>query len=205
MKVLIADQFETSGLEGLAAAGCEVVFDPALKDDELVSALRETRAEVLIVRSTKVTAAMMDAGDLALIVRAGAGYNTIDVAGRVGSRDLRLELPGQELDRGRGAGVRPHPRAGPSDPGQRRGAARRTLEQEGVLEGEGPARPDARAARFREYRPGTGAAGTGLRHGYRHLVAPLRGRRPRSSPDLRLYGLDPASRDSRVTHPPDAA
>ena len=80
MKVLIADPFETSGLEGLAAAGCEVVFDPALKDDELATALQETRAEVLIVRSTKVSAAMMDAGDLALIVRAGAGYNTIDVA-----------------------------------------------------------------------------------------------------------------------------
>ena len=80
MKVLIADPFETSGLEGLTAAGCEVVFDPALKDDELATALRDTRAEVLIVRSTKVTAAMMDAGGLALIVRAGAGYNTIDVA-----------------------------------------------------------------------------------------------------------------------------
>jgi D-3-phosphoglycerate dehydrogenase len=34
---------------------------------------------VLVVRSTKVTAAMMEAGNLALIVRAGAGYNTIDV------------------------------------------------------------------------------------------------------------------------------
>ena len=80
MKVLIADPFETSGLDGLQAAGCDIVFDPALKDDELGAALRESRAEVLIVRSTKVTAAMMDAGDLALIVRAGAGYNTIDVA-----------------------------------------------------------------------------------------------------------------------------
>ena len=80
MKVLIADPFETSGLDGLQAAGCDIVFDPALKDDELGAALRESRAEVLIVRSTKVTAAMMDGGDLALIVRAGAGYNTIDVA-----------------------------------------------------------------------------------------------------------------------------
>ncbi len=79
MKVLVADQFEQSGLDGLAGAGCEVVFDPSLKDDALVAALRESRAEVLIVRSTKVTAAMLDAGDLALIVRAGAGYNTIDV------------------------------------------------------------------------------------------------------------------------------
>jgi D-3-phosphoglycerate dehydrogenase len=79
MKVLVADQFEQSGLDGLEAAGCDVVFDASLKDDALVAALRESRAEVLIVRSTKVTAAMLDGGDLALIVRAGAGYNTIDV------------------------------------------------------------------------------------------------------------------------------
>lgn len=79
MKVLVADQFEQSGLEGLEAAGCEVVYDPALRDDALTVALGETRAEVLVVRSTRVTAAMMDAGSLALIVRAGAGYNTVDV------------------------------------------------------------------------------------------------------------------------------
>ena len=79
MKVLVADQFEASGLDGLAAAGCEVVFDPGLKDDALGAALRDAGAEVLIVRSTKVSAAMLDGGDLALIVRAGAGYNTIDV------------------------------------------------------------------------------------------------------------------------------
>jgi len=42
-------------------------------------ALGETRAEALVVRSTRVTATMMDAGSLALIVRACAGYNTIDV------------------------------------------------------------------------------------------------------------------------------
>jgi D-3-phosphoglycerate dehydrogenase / 2-oxoglutarate reductase len=80
MKVLVADPFEGSGIAGLEAAGCEVVHDPALKDESLVDALAETRADVLIVRSTKVTAEMLDAGALALIVRAGAGYNTIDVA-----------------------------------------------------------------------------------------------------------------------------
>ena len=81
MKVLIADPFEPSGLEGLKAAGCEVVYDPDAKDDRLIEAVRSTGAEVLVVRSTKVTSAMLDAGRLALIVRAGAGYNTIDVAG----------------------------------------------------------------------------------------------------------------------------
>jgi D-3-phosphoglycerate dehydrogenase len=81
MKVLVADKFEKSGIEGLKAAGCEVISDPDLKDDALTEAIRSTGADVLVVRSTKVTTPMLDAGRLALIVRAGAGYNTIDVAG----------------------------------------------------------------------------------------------------------------------------
>lgn len=80
MKVLIADKFEQSGIDGLKAAGCEVSFQPDLKDDALTAAIGETGAEVLVVRGTKVTEPMLDAGRLSLIVRAGAGYNTIDVA-----------------------------------------------------------------------------------------------------------------------------
>jgi len=80
MKILIADKFEQSGLDGLAAAGCDVVYQPDLKDDALTRAVRETGASVLVVRGTSVTAAMLEAGALALVVRAGAGYNTIDVA-----------------------------------------------------------------------------------------------------------------------------
>jgi D-3-phosphoglycerate dehydrogenase len=79
MKVLLADKFEKSGIEGLKAAGCEVIFEPDLKDAALTEALAKTGAAVLVVRSTQVTEPMMDAGRLALIVRAGAGYNTIDV------------------------------------------------------------------------------------------------------------------------------
>ena len=81
MKVLVADKFEKSGIEGLKAAGCEVVYEPELKDDSLTQAIASTGADVLVVRGTKVTAPMLDAGRLSLIVRAGAGYNTIDVAG----------------------------------------------------------------------------------------------------------------------------
>jgi D-3-phosphoglycerate dehydrogenase / 2-oxoglutarate reductase len=80
LKVLIADKFEQSGLEGLKAAGCEVVYEPDLKDDALMEAIRSSGADVLVVRGTKVTEPMLDAGRLGLIVRAGAGYNTIDVA-----------------------------------------------------------------------------------------------------------------------------
>ena len=79
MKVLIADKFEDSGRAALVAGGCELDYQPDLKDAALVTALATGGAEVLVVRSTKVTRAMIEAGRLALIVRAGAGYNTIDV------------------------------------------------------------------------------------------------------------------------------
>lgn len=81
MKVLVADKFEKTGLDGLQGAGCDVLFEPDLKEDALSDAIRTSLADVLVVRSTKVSAAMLDAGRLSLIVRAGAGYNTIDVAG----------------------------------------------------------------------------------------------------------------------------
>ena len=80
MKVLIADKFEKSGIDGLKAVGCEVIYNPDLKDDTLVEALKDTQADVLVVRSTKVKAPMLDAGGLSLVVRAGAGYDNIDVA-----------------------------------------------------------------------------------------------------------------------------
>jgi D-3-phosphoglycerate dehydrogenase / 2-oxoglutarate reductase len=79
MKVLVADKFEKSGLAGLAELGCEVLYQPDLKDDSLREAIGSSGAQVLIVRSTKVTGPMLEAGHLSLVVRAGAGYNTIDV------------------------------------------------------------------------------------------------------------------------------
>src|SRR5512147_2734168 len=80
MRVLVADKFEQSGLAGLAASGCEVVYEPELKEQSLVEALDRLRPEILVVRGTKVTAAMLAHPSLALVVRAGAGVNTIDVA-----------------------------------------------------------------------------------------------------------------------------
>ena len=80
MKVLIADKFEKSGVDGLQALGCEISYQPDLKDDALVEAIRSVSPDVLVVRGTKVTEKMLDAGQVKLVVRAGAGYNTIDVA-----------------------------------------------------------------------------------------------------------------------------
>ncbi|MDT7778925.1 MAG: D-3-phosphoglycerate dehydrogenase / 2-oxoglutarate reductase [Acidobacteriota bacterium] len=80
MRVLIADKFEQSGRDGLDAAGCEFSYQPDVKDESLVEAVRSYQPDVLVVRGTKVSEGMLDAGALKLIVRAGAGFNTIDVA-----------------------------------------------------------------------------------------------------------------------------
>lgn len=80
MKVLVADKFEQSGLDGLKAAGCTVDYQPDLKDQALAAAIRDSQADVLVVRGTAVTGPMLEHAALSLIVRAGAGYNTIDVA-----------------------------------------------------------------------------------------------------------------------------
>ena len=39
MRVLVADNFEQSGRDGLSAIGCEVLFEPKLKDQALVDAI----------------------------------------------------------------------------------------------------------------------------------------------------------------------
>ena len=79
MKLLIADKFPETGLEELRQIGCEIVYDAELKDDALAQAISSSGADVLVVRGTKVSGPMLEAGRLSLVVRAGAGYNTIDV------------------------------------------------------------------------------------------------------------------------------
>lgn len=79
MKVLLADKFEDSGRRGLAEIGCDVAYEPDVSGETLLAAVKATGADVLVVRSTKVTRPMLESGSLQLVVRAGAGTNTIDV------------------------------------------------------------------------------------------------------------------------------
>jgi D-3-phosphoglycerate dehydrogenase len=82
MKILIADKFPETGLDRLREMGLEVVSEPDLKEKALEDELRRSGPDILVVRSTRVEAAHLDASpSLALVIRAGAGYNTIDVAG----------------------------------------------------------------------------------------------------------------------------
>jgi D-3-phosphoglycerate dehydrogenase len=78
MRVLLADAIDPSTAGVLADRGHDCVSDPKLTADDLPD--RIAGFEALVVRSTKVTAATIQAADaLELIVRAGAGTNTIDV------------------------------------------------------------------------------------------------------------------------------
>jgi len=80
MKVLIADKYESEGVEQLTALGCEVTTNADLAGPALGDALRGGGHSVLVVRSNHVTKEIIDAAaSLKLVVRAGAGYDTIDV------------------------------------------------------------------------------------------------------------------------------
>jgi D-3-phosphoglycerate dehydrogenase / 2-oxoglutarate reductase len=78
MKVLVADRLAQASLDEIRVLGVEVVYTPELTPADLPAALRGVN--VLIVRGTEVTSEALEAGEsLNLIIRAGAGVNTIDV------------------------------------------------------------------------------------------------------------------------------
>ncbi|MBN1590063.1 MAG: hypothetical protein JW888_11150 [Pirellulales bacterium] len=79
MKVLIADKLSKDAVTALETLGLEVSVQPELTAEKLPEVIGDTN--ILIVRSTKVTAKTFDAGKaLSLVIRAGAGVNTIDLA-----------------------------------------------------------------------------------------------------------------------------
>jgi D-3-phosphoglycerate dehydrogenase len=81
MKLLVADKFETVGVDGLKDLGCDVVLRPDVSAEDLAGVIREVNPKVLLVRSKKVGEAALAAGPgLSLVIRAGAGIDNIDVA-----------------------------------------------------------------------------------------------------------------------------
>ena len=80
MKVLVADRLDPQAIELLERAGLRTRVQADLKGDELSTAISDFEPQILIVRSTQVSAEMCSASDaLELIIRAGAGVNTIDL------------------------------------------------------------------------------------------------------------------------------
>ncbi len=81
MRILIADKLASFVSGRLQDLGAQVEVDAKLEGASLAARLEGFDPEVLVVRSTKVGAEHVAAGrSLSLIVRAGAGVNTIDMA-----------------------------------------------------------------------------------------------------------------------------
>jgi D-3-phosphoglycerate dehydrogenase / 2-oxoglutarate reductase len=79
MKVLVADAFPRERMAQIAALGLTVEHRPELTPGDLPGAMAGVTA--LVVRGKQVTAAVFEKADaLSLVIRAGAGVNTIDVA-----------------------------------------------------------------------------------------------------------------------------
>jgi D-3-phosphoglycerate dehydrogenase / 2-oxoglutarate reductase len=94
VKALVADAFPKDRLADIAALGLEVEHRPDVKVAELPAAVQG--ASVLIVRGKQVPAAVFDQGaSLSLVVRAGAGTNTIDVAAASRRGVYVANCPGQ--------------------------------------------------------------------------------------------------------------
>jgi D-3-phosphoglycerate dehydrogenase len=97
MKILIADKLSDTAVKALEDMGEKVTFEPGLKAEDLPEALGDHT--VLVVRSTKVTAAAIEAAPgLSLIIRAGAGVNTIDLKSASDHGVHVANCPGKNTD-----------------------------------------------------------------------------------------------------------
>ena len=94
MRVLIADEFSKNHLDSLRGLGLTVDYKPDAKADELPALAKDSA--IVVVRSTEVKKAVFEsAHGLSLVIRAGAGVNTIDV-GAASARGVYVaNCPGQ--------------------------------------------------------------------------------------------------------------
>ena len=101
MKVLIATQkpFAAAAVAGikeiLEKGGHEVqLLEKYAEQADLVKAVADVNA--LIIRSDKVTAEVLDAAkELKIVVRAGAGYDNVDLAAATAHGVVVMNTPGQ--------------------------------------------------------------------------------------------------------------
>jgi D-3-phosphoglycerate dehydrogenase len=94
MRVLAADRLPPHFETTMRSAGHECLVEPDLTDATLPAAVGD--ADVLVVRSTRVTAETLAAGDsLRLVVRAGSGTNTIDCEEATRRGVLVANVPGR--------------------------------------------------------------------------------------------------------------
>ena len=104
MKVLVATEkpFAAAAVEGIKAeiegAGNELVLlEKYTEKQQLLDAVKD--ADAMIIRSDKVDAEVLDAAkQLKIVVRAGAGYDNIDLAAATAHNVVAMNTPGQNAN-----------------------------------------------------------------------------------------------------------
>jgi D-3-phosphoglycerate dehydrogenase len=96
MRILIAEKFEQSGIDGLRRLGCDVAVNADVATEALPALVKSEDPDILVVRGKKVPEPVFDAGSkLSLVIRAGAGYDTIDVAAASARGIIVANCPGK--------------------------------------------------------------------------------------------------------------
>ena len=94
LRILVADSLPQPALDDLVARGHDCELDADLGKDDLPDRIRGF--DVLVVRSTKVRDRVFEVADrLALVIRAGAGTNTIDTEAAAAKGVLVANVPGR--------------------------------------------------------------------------------------------------------------
>ncbi len=94
LRILVADSLPQTAIDDLESRGHECVVDAGLGESDLAEGI--SGFDILVVRSTKVTSSVFEIADrLALVVRAGAGTNTIATDAAAARGVLVANVPGR--------------------------------------------------------------------------------------------------------------
>ena len=94
MKILFADKFPPEYADLLTQRGHQCDYQPLLNEEDLPDALDDH--QILVVRSTRVSAiTYANAPKLKLVIRAGAGTNTIDLPAATKKQISVCNVPGR--------------------------------------------------------------------------------------------------------------
>ncbi len=94
MKILIADSFPAEHVDELIGKGHKVEYRPDIRTTDLAREIGTS--DILVVRSTEITESDLEsASDLSLVIRAGAGTNTIDTQAAANRGIFVANVPGR--------------------------------------------------------------------------------------------------------------
>lgn len=98
MNVFIADKFSELARGKLCESGFRVAYKPEITVNTLTDAIRQHCTDILVVRSTRVIESALNVDNLKLVIRAGSGFNNIDIAVAKAKNIFVCNCPGKNAN-----------------------------------------------------------------------------------------------------------